>query len=189
MAAPDGGFYTSMGLEERAGKPGIDKRKYARETGMAIHAVVAYYEATGDASAMALAKRAAEWAIAERGLADGGFRHAQAVSGGPYLSDSLAMAQAFVSLYRASAERHWLARAAATADFIARTFVEPQTDGFLNAQRPAASVAGKPIKQREDNVAAVRLFNQLWHLTGRAGFRELAEAGMGYLASPAVMDA
>lgn len=189
MAAPDGGFYTSMGLEEKAGKPGVDKRKYARETGSAIAAVIAYYEATGEAGALRLAEAAAEWAVRERSLPGGGFRHAEVDAGGPYLSDSLAMAQAFGALYRASAERHWLRRAEATADFIARNFIEAKTGGFLNAARPAAKTVGKPVKSREDNVAAVRLFNQLWHLTGNKAYRAAAEAGMGYLGSPAVLDA
>src|SRR4029079_1466895 len=47
----------------------------------------------------------------------------------------------------------------------------------------------KPIKQREDNVTAVRMFSLLSSYTGEARYREIAEAGMGYLTSPPILDA
>jgi uncharacterized protein len=55
----------------------------------------------------------------------------------------------------------------------------------------ASSAKGlvKPTKQREDNVTAVRMFNLLSSYTGEGRYRDIAEAGMGYLTSPAVLDA
>ena len=47
----------------------------------------------------------------------------------------------------------------------------------------------KPIKQREDNVTAVRMFSLLSFYTGENRYREIAEAGMGYLTSPPILDA
>ena len=46
-----------------------------------------------------------------------------------------------------------------------------------------------PVKQREDNVAAVRMLSQLSAHAGDRKYRAAAEAGMGYLASPAIQDA
>ena len=187
MAAPDGGFYASMGLE--AGKPGIDRRQYARETGQAIAGLLAWHDATGDKAALEASIRAARWALAQRALPGGGFRHAERDAAGPYLADNVEMGKALLALHRSTGDRAWLRHAVAAADFIARTFIEERTGGFIAAATPDARHLAKPVKQREDNVAAVRFFNLLHFYTGVAKYREIAEAGMGYLASPPILDA
>jgi uncharacterized protein len=187
LAGPGGGFYASMGMAE--GQPGVDRRQYARETGQAIQGLLAYYDSTGEKSALALAIAAADWAMRERSLPGGGFRHNERDAGGPYLADSVEMGAALLALHRSTGERKWLAAAAATGDFIARTFIDPKTGGFLASAAPDAKHLPKPIKQREDNVTATRFFTLLAAYTGNARNREIAEAGMGYLASPPVLDA
>jgi uncharacterized protein YyaL (SSP411 family) len=187
MAAPDGGFYASFGLGE--GNPGVDRRQYARENGQAIAGLLAWYDATGDEAALRAALRATDWVLANRALPGGGFRHADKDAAGPYLADSVEMGKALLALHRSTGNRRWLAEARATADFIARTFVEARTGGFIAAASPDARHLSKPIKQREDNVSAVRFFNLLHFYTGEAKYREIAEAGMGYLTSPPILDA
>jgi uncharacterized protein len=187
MAAPGGGFYASMGLSE--GEPGVDHRLYARETAQAISGLLAYYDATGIEDARDLAVRAARWALANRTMPGGGFRHAEQDKGGPYLADNVEMAKALLALHRSTGEREWLTYAQSTADFIAKTFIDPATGGFVVSASPEAQHLVKPIKQREDNVTAVRMFNLLSSYTGNSSYREIAEAGMGYLTSPPVLDA
>jgi uncharacterized protein YyaL (SSP411 family) len=187
MAAPDGGFYASMGLSE--GEPGVDRRQYARETAQAISGLLAYYDATGVGEARDLASSGARWALANRALPGGGFRHAEQDKGGPYLADNVEMAKALLALHRSTGERKWLTQARATADFIARTFVDPATGGFVVSASPEARQLTKPMKQREDNVTAVRMFSLLSSYTGENRYREIAEAGMGYLTSPPILDA
>jgi uncharacterized protein YyaL (SSP411 family) len=187
LAAPDGGFNASMGMAE--GEPGVDRREYARETGQAIQGLLAYYDATGEKSALDLAIAAAEWALRERTLASGGFRHAERDAAGPYLADSVEMGAALLALHRSTGDRRWLQRADATGDFIARTFVEAKTGGFLASASPDGPHLPKAIKQREDNVTTTRFFTLLAAYTGKVRYREIAEAGMGYLVSPAVLDA
>jgi len=187
MAAPNGGFYVSMGMADS--EPGVDKRQYARETGQAIQGLAAYYNATGTKDALALAIRAAEWAQKERSLPGGGFRHTKKDAAGPYLADNIEMAAALLALHRSTGDRKWLTAATSTADFIARTFIDPKTGGFFASASPDAKNLPKPIKQREDNVTATRFFTLLSFYTGQKHYREIAEAGMGYLASPPVMDA
>ena len=187
LAAPDGGFYASMGMAE--GEPGVDKRRYARETGQAIQGIDAYYDATGEKSALALAVAAADWTLRDRSLPGGGFRHAERDVGGPYLADNIEMAAALLALHRSTGERKWLTAATAAADFITRTFIDPATGGFFASAAPDARHLPRPIKQREDNAAATRLFALLSFYTGEARYREVAETGMGYLASPPVLDA
>jgi uncharacterized protein len=187
MAAPGGGFYASMGLSD--GNPGVDKRQYARETAQAIAGLLAYYDATGVVEARELAAAAARWVLANRALPNGGFRHAEHETGGPYLADNVEMAKALLALHRSTGERAWLDQARATADFIAKTFIDPATGGFIASASPEAQQFVKPIKQREDNVTAVRMFNLLSSYTGESRYREIAEAGMGYLTSPPILDA
>lgn len=192
LAGPGGGFYASMG--EADGSPGVDKRQYARETGQAIQGVVAYYDATGDKEALTLATTAADWALRERGLPNGGFRHtgqdvSGKIGGGPYLADSVEMGAALLALHRSTGDRKWLMAAMADGTFIAGTFVDPKTGGFYASASPDAKNLPKPIKQREDNVTAVRFFALLASYTGEKHYREVAEAGMGYLTSPVILDA
>jgi uncharacterized protein len=187
MAAPGGGFYASMGLSE--GEPGVDKRQYARETAQAVSGLLAYYDATGVVAARDLAVGGARWALANRALPGGGFRHAEQDKGGPYLADNVEMAKALLALHRSTGAREWLSQAQATADFIATTFIDPATGGFVVSASPDARQLTKPVKQREDNVTAVRMFSLLSSYTGESRYREIAEAGMGYLASPPILDA
>jgi hypothetical protein len=176
-----------MGLSE--GEPGVDHRLYARETAQAISGLLAYYDATGVVDARDLAARAARWALANRAMQGGGFRHAEQDKGGPYLADNVEMAKALLALHRSTGEREWLTYAQSTADFIAKNFIDPATGGFVVSASPDAQHLVKPIKQREDNVTAVRMFNLLSSYTGNSSYREIAEAGMGYLTSPPVLDA
>ena len=187
LAAPGGGFYASLGMSE--GEPGVDRRLYARETAQAVAGLLAYYDATGVAAARELAVSGARWVLANRALPAGGFRHAEQDKGGPYLADNVEMAKVLLALHRSTGEREWLAQAQATADFIARTFIDPATGGFVASAAPDAKQLTKPIKQREDNVTAVRMFSLLSAYTGDIRYREIAEAGMGYLTSPAILDA
>ena len=187
LAAPSGGFYASMGMAE--GEPGVDKRQYARETGQAIQGLAAYYDSTGVKDALTLAAAAADWALRERGLPSGGFRHAERDTAGPYLADTVEMAAALLALHRSTGERKWLTAATAAANFIERIFIDPKTGGFLASASPDAPHLPKPIKQREDNVTATRFFTLLAFYTGEKKYREIAEAGMGYLASPPIFDA
>lgn len=187
LAGPGGGFFASMGRAD--GEPGVDRRQYARENGQAIQGLTTYYDATGNKEALALAVAAARWALAERSLPGAGFRHAGHDAAGPYLADNVEMAAALLALHRSTGDRQWLTAATATADFIAGTFVDPRTGGFFASASPDARNLPKPIKQREDNVTATRLFTLLSFYAGQPRYREIAEAGMGYLASPPVMDA
>jgi uncharacterized protein YyaL (SSP411 family) len=187
MAAPGGGFYASMGLSE--GEPGVDKRQYARETAQAMSGLLAYYDATGVVAARDLATGGARWALANRAMPGGGFRHAEQDKGGPYLADNVEMAKALLALHRSTGMREWLDRASATADFIAKTFIDSATGGFVASASPDAQQLTKPVKQREDNVTAVRMFSLLASYTGESRYREIAEAGMGFLTSPPILDA
>ncbi|MCK6450744.1 MAG: DUF255 domain-containing protein [Alphaproteobacteria bacterium] len=213
LTAPEGAFYTSQDADsvpgdhgseffalDDAGRrqrpmPRIDTNIYARENGWAIAAMAAYFDATGEGEALERAVKAARWIATNRALPNepkrgGGFAHGPADRGGPFLGDTLAMGQAFLALYRSTSDLEWLERAAAAAAFIVERFADPMTGGFFtSAPETHSGVLGKPAKSRDENVAAVRFLNLLNRYSGDERWRQAAERGFGYLASPAVIDA
>ena len=99
------------------------------------------------------------------------------------------MGQALLALHRSTGERDGSPGAARPATSSRGPSSIPKTGGFFASASPDARHLPKPIKQREDNVTATRFFTLLASYTGKARYREIAEAGMGYLASPAILDA
>lgn len=208
LTSPEGAFYTSQDADSVQGQhaaeffaldaaarraqpmPRIDKNIYARENGWAIAALAAYHDATGEREALRRALAAADWIVKNRALPGGGFAHGEADKSGPFFGDTLAMGQAFLALYRSTSHRQFLARAAAAAGFIEDRFVDPATGGwFSGTVQPHSSVLGKPVKSRDENIAAVRFLNLLFQFSGDERWRQAAERGFGYLASPAVLEA
>jgi uncharacterized protein len=200
LTSPDGAFYTSQDADVVEGKhsaeyfaladkdrrkqgvPRVDTHIYARENGWAIAALAQLYEATGDTKTLDSAIRAANWITQNRALPNGGFRHGAKDVGGPFLGDSIAMARAYVALYRVTADRKWLARASATTVFIEKTFGTSTAAGFVSAVAPTDK-AYKPHPQRDENVAVARIANQLFYYTGDAKFEAISKTAMRYLAA------
>jgi len=175
-------FYALDGDERRdAPLPRIDTNRYARESGWAISALAAMHDATGDDEALRRAMRAADWVLGNRALAGGGFGHGARDEHGPYLSDNLAMGQALLDLYRSSGERRWLQHAIATASFVMARFQTP-TGSFIAAppEPGAVGVLARPLEHLDDNIAAIRWLNLLWHYTGERELRAAAERGMAW---------
>ena len=203
LTDPEGAFYTSQDADLKPGEhsadyfalddaarrkrgiPRIDQHIYARENGWAINALACLYAATGDESARADAIRAAEWIIANRFLVDGGFRHDADNSGGPYLSDSISMARAFLELYAVTADRAWLKRAEATMGFIDAKFNSDV--GYVPFAQPLASKL-PPRPNVDENIAVARTANLLNYYTNNQKLREMAEHAMKFLAAPAVCE-
>ncbi len=172
-------FYARDDAGRRAvAAPRVDPHLYARDNGLAIAGLCALADLGGDEAALAAARRAADWVAANRALPSGGYRHGEG-GGADYLADTLTMGEAALRLYASTAERAWLARAEAAADYVARTFVDPVAGGaFAGAARPSA-------KSTDDNVALARFANLLHHYGGRAADRALAEAALRWLAAVA----
>jgi uncharacterized protein YyaL (SSP411 family) len=203
LTSPEGCFYTSQDADlvpgkhsadyfalddsdrRRRGIPRVDRHIYTRENGWAINALARLFGATGDASALADAERAADWIIAHRSLPDGGFRHDENDSGGPYLGDNVYMARAFLTLYEVTGDRQWLRRAETTAQFAAAHF-----KGDVGYASFAKVLGAKlsPQPQTDENVAFARLTNLLSQYSGQAADRALAEHAMRYLAAPRVAE-
>jgi uncharacterized protein YyaL (SSP411 family) len=178
-------FKLDDAARRRQGIPRIDKHIYSRENGWAIEALATFYCVTEDTNELGRAIRAAEWILANRSLAGGGFRHDAQDADGPYLGDTLAMGRAFLALYEATADRQWLNRAEAAFQFIAKTF--PANPGFLTAATNAQSTL-PPQPQYDENVLTARFGNLLFYYTGKPGYRAAAESALRWAASPEIAD-
>jgi uncharacterized protein len=166
------------------GIPHVDKHQYARENGWAIAALADLYSATGDQSALTEAITATNWVCTNRSIPGGGFKHDQENSK-PYLGDTLAMGQAFLSLYTATADRAWLTRAEQAADFLTAHFIQSTSPGLMTADVHASQFF-TPQPEFDDNVEAARWANLLYQYTGRDTDKALATSAMQYLATPAI---
>lgn len=200
LQSPDGAFYVSQDADlvkgrhsaeyferddagRRAlGVPAVDRHLYARENGWMVHALTYLYAATGERDVLARAERAARWALENRRLPGGGFRHDATDPAGPYLEDTLAMGRAFLGLYQVTGERSWLAHAEGAARFMRSLFTVGEA-GFVSAA-PDGVLA--PRAQTDENLMLARFANLLWHYTGNESYRADAQRAMRYLVSEAV---
>jgi hypothetical protein len=201
LRGPEGGFYVSQDADlvpgehsaeyyalpdaerRRRGVPRVDTHLYTRENAWAASALVAFWAASGEERALEDALAAARFIVASRALPGGGYAHDARDPAGPYLGDNVAALRAFMSLYSATGERAWLARAEELLRFIAARFRQEGTAGFVTA---AATAGLAPRPQRDENVLMARVSNLLWHHTGRPEAREAAEQAMRFLAVPEV---
>ncbi len=206
MRSPEGAFYTSQDAdagkehgdvfyarsdaERRAGaQPPIDRNLYARENGWAIASIAALYDVTGEKPLIDAAQKAFDWTLANRRAPHGGFGHGRAADDDTHLGDTLAMAEAALALYRSTAERRYIKIAAELADVIARDHRDPMGGYMVRQPDPGAKgVLARPVKQLDENVATVRLFNLLSRNLGSPSYRAAAEHGMRYLISLAEDD-
>lgn len=203
LLSPEGAFYTSMDADlidgqhsahyfalgdaarRRSGIPRVDRHIYARENGWAIAALATLYQATGEESNLAEAKRAADWVVENRSLPEGGFRHDEQDAAGPYLADTLAMSQAFLKLYECSGDGSWLRRASAGLRFIDSHFRNRNGAGFVTSATSTDS-GYQPHPQRDENVALARTANLLGHYTGDPAFPAIANQAMRYAVTFAI---
>lgn len=206
LRSPEGAFYTSQDADlipgqkaddffalddaqRRArGIPAINKELYARENGMAIRALAAWYALSGDPEALQAALGGAQWALQRRSLPGGGFRHGEDDQGsGPFLGDSVAMGAAMLQLYEVTGEQAWLERSSETASFVLQHFVRrddaqraiPGLVSSASGQRANAAFA--PLPQLEENLAAARWLNLLHHYTGRPELRQAAGQSLAWV--------
>jgi uncharacterized protein YyaL (SSP411 family) len=168
------------------GIPRIDKHVYARENGWVIAALCELYAVSGDASALAEARRAAQWIVVHRSIAGGGFRHDDADPAGPYLGDTLSMGEAFLALYNVTGDRNDLNGAAAAAQFVAAHFAPraPGTGFVTSATRSDAAFRSHP--DRDENISLVRFASMLAVATGDERYRATAAEAMRYVAARTV---
>ncbi|MGQ0798721.1 MAG: DUF255 domain-containing protein [Pseudomarimonas sp.] len=199
LADESGAFYVSQDADLRPGEhsaeyfaltdterrklgiPRVDRNLYTQQTASMAEAYGVLHEVTGDESPPFAAVRAAEWILAERALAGGGFRHGEVDNGGPFLADTLAAGRAFLQLYRVTSKRTWLTHAGAAADFIADKFQLPA--GFAGGVVGTGPIA--PVARIEENISVARFANLLARYNGEPRHAAMARHARDWLAQPA----
>jgi uncharacterized protein YyaL (SSP411 family) len=182
-----GGDYFALGDQARRsrGIPRVDMHSYSRENGWVVSALCAYADATGDKRALDEAVQAANWVIAHRGLAGGGFRHDEADAAGPYLGDTLSMGAAFLALHGSTGDPLWLGRSEASADFIQAHFGRGSESGFASSDTTKASFP-RPQPELGETTALARFAAHLGRASGRPADREMAESALRWALQPDV---
>jgi uncharacterized protein YyaL (SSP411 family) len=199
LLSPDGTFYTSQDADlvpgqhgqkyfaldntarRKLGIPKIDKHIYSRENGWAIEALSYLYAATADQRYLDTAIKCANWIIANR-VDNNGYAH-ETPGQAPYLSDNISMGTAFLALYSVTGDRAWLNKAQAVANFIGNTFALPT--GLATTK---ATGTENDTIDIDENVAAVRFYNLLYHYTGENKYQDWSLLAMHYLSTPAVSE-
>jgi uncharacterized protein YyaL (SSP411 family) len=180
-------FKLADAARRKQGIPRIDEHVYARENGWMIASLCVYSAASGDASALKQAQKAAQWITAHRSLpGGGGFRHGETDPAGPYLSDTLAMGQAFLELYNVTGNRDDLHAAEAAGRFIAAHFAPAARGTGFVTSATATDAAYRPHPDRDENIALVRFATRLALASGDERFQAMGTEAMRYLAAEAV---
>ncbi len=206
LKSPEGSYYTSQdadlvpgehaadyfGLDDGGrrgrGVPHIDKHRYSRENGWAISALCALSGATGDPAPLGDAVKAANWVIAHRALAGGGFRHDEVDVAGPFMGDTLAMGSAFMALYQATGDASWITRAEAAADFMGAHFARAGEPGYATSDT-TVSAFPKPRPEFDESIALARFAIVLAVASGHPSYHGLAESSLRWALSPDLMKA
>lgn len=205
LTSPDGVVYTSQDADlvpgehsadyfalddagRRArGLPRIDTHIYARENGWVITALSQLAMVTGEAAYRMEAGRAAQWVLTHRSFPGGGFRHDERDAAGPYLGDTLAMGRAFLALHQLTQDPAWLAHAEAAAKFIESHFKRAGAAGYA-AGATTQETFPAPRPQFDENLNLVRFTTALAQVTGRAGYRAMAQNSLRWLLAEGVAD-
>jgi hypothetical protein len=124
------------------------------------------------------AKHIVDWVATHRALPNGGFSHDRADPAGPYLGDTLAMAQAYLALYRASGERADLHATEAALGFIEKHF--KMSSGYATAQSSDLLPA---TPEFDENVSLARTANLLYQYTGVESYKQMADHAMRFVAA------
>jgi uncharacterized protein len=206
LKSPDGSYYTSQDADlvqgahaadyfalddagRRArGVPRIDPHRYSRENGWVISALCTQSGATGDLAPIEDAVRAADWVVAHRALAGGGFMHDEHDAAGPFLGDTLAMGSAFLALYQSTGNAAWLSRAEAAADFIGAHFARGMEPGYATSDTTISSFP-RPRPEFDESVALARFAIVLASASGKQSYRGLAESSLRWALSPDIVKA
>ena len=147
-----------------AGVPRVDAHEYGKENGLAIAAYVTLSEATGDASALATARAAADRVLATHTSPRGGITHdAEPASALLHLADSAAFGFALMRLHDVTKSAESRSASQAIAEFMLRYLADDTAGGFYasTVDPDAVGVFAARRKPFEDNVMAVRFLARL----------------------------
>jgi hypothetical protein len=186
-------YYRKDDAGRRAlGLPRVDDHVYPAENGLAIAAFVALYEATGDASSLARARRAADLVAARFVGADGSVRRATSEKSPRFAADYAAfgLALARLSAHATDHAPDYLATARRIADALDRDLLDAASGLYFahTADPNAAGVFQKREHPFTHQIAAARLFAALARLTHEARYAARAKAILAAVSTPRALE-
>ncbi|MFO0554823.1 MAG: DUF255 domain-containing protein [Polyangiaceae bacterium] len=160
-------YYAKTDAERRAlGIPWIDRSVYAHDNGLAIAALVALSEATGDPSPLAAARAAADSLLRTHVGADGRVLHEAEGRKLMYLPDAAAFGRALARLARVTNEPRYREVALQIAAAMERELAAPNGGFFgASADPDAVGVFAERRQPFDANVLAARFFAELARTT------------------------
>jgi thioredoxin:protein disulfide reductase len=178
-------YYQLNDTERRhQGIPAIDKHIYAYQNGYMIYALNFLYMATGDPIYLKKSLQSTNWIITHLSLPDGGFIHDKQNEHLFYLNDTLFMGQAFITLYKVTADYRYLERAMHAADFINSHFQSKTKYGFTSL---SSYPDQQEIMNANENATLVRFTALLYQYTGNKVYADMANSAMRYLIQPGII--
>ncbi len=178
--------YYKMNAPERAGvtSPSVDRTLFVNWNGMAIDAYLRYFQATGNAEALALALKALEFLISScRG--DNCFCHYYdgKPQGFGMLTDQVWAGLALLRAYECTGDRRYLEIARKTADCTIGTFADAG-GGFFDISEERQQLQRLPNREKllEENSYAARFFSRLSYYLHESTYRSYADKTLRFLA-------
>ncbi|WP_050434584.1 thioredoxin domain-containing protein [Chondromyces crocatus] len=192
----DGHVYYQLGDAERRalGIPRVDDSVYGYENGLAIAALCALHEVTGDAAPLARARRAADGLLRTHVNDDGSVRRPRpdgAERKGRYLADHAGLGLGLARLAERTGEASYREAAVRIAAALDRDFTDPGSGAWM-ASTPDPAAVGVFARQERPispNALAARLQAALHRLTGDEAYRERGRRALAGLATPAALAA
>ncbi len=180
--------YFSLEEDERLryGIPEIDKRILTRENGWIIEALATCDEYCNDPAARNSAILAARKIIEHCSANNGGFSNSEHEQDAVHLGDTLAMARAFLQLYRVTFDQLWLDQACKSTDFLIAKF-KNESGGFCSHIEQNNKYLSS--RQMDENISVTRFTNLLYHYSGKQNYFQAAQHGLRYLSIPQIATA
>jgi hypothetical protein len=185
----DGDVYYRLGDADRRklGIPRVDDHVYAYENGIAIAAMCALFEASGDAEVLARAKRAAAVVMAGHLLPDGAVKH-DAKNSSPvrHLADAAALGRGLTRLFEVSRDTVYRDAALRIADAMERLLADGTTGAYF-AHTPDPAAVGVFARRKQPlshNAAAAEFLSTLARATGDEAFSKRAKRTLAAVATP-----
>jgi uncharacterized protein YyaL (SSP411 family) len=176
------------------GIPRVDAHAYARDNGLAIDAYVTLFDASGDATALAAAKKAAERVLATHEAPGGAITHgAHADDDGKvlFLADDAALGFGLVHLYAATHDAATLAAAQRLADFLLSSLYDAKGGGFWATTPDPAAVGVFAVRHKtvEGNAMAARFLERLGKLAPDARYADAIATALAVATRAAAVEA
>jgi hypothetical protein len=182
-------YYRLDDAHRRAlGIPRIDDAVYGHENGLAIAAFVALHEATGDADALARARRAADFILRAKTAPDGAIVRKE---GGPrYLADQASMGFALARLAEVTKDARYEGAAKKVADAMVKDLADPESGALFDRSidPAAAGVFARRARPFIHEILAVRFLTALGRVTGDAAWTDRAKKLLVATCTPKELD-